>query len=252
MLRTPILNDQSVRDFEDNGFLVVRSAFDTGEMRTIEAWTRDLTATPEELGRHWVYWENNLLEPDEKIICRIENIAANHAGFARLTEALRSPVGQLLGEDAVLFKEKINFKMPGGDGFKPHQDSQAGWEAYASYFINVLVCIDEATEENGCVRVAAGHHKRGLFRPWEPLTEDDMAGMEFVSCPTRPGDLVFFDSYAPHASEPNRSERTRRLYYVTYNRASEGDHLARYYADKHKSYPPDIERDPGREYVYRV
>jgi len=28
--------------------------------------------------------------------------------------------------------------------------------------------------------------------------------------------------------------------------------LARYYADKRKSYPPDIERQPGREYVFRV
>ncbi len=35
-------------------------------------------------------------------------------------------------------------------------------------------------------------------------------------------------------------------------RMSEGDHLPRYYADKRKSYPPDIEREPGREYVFRV
>ena len=34
-------------------------------------------------------------------------------------------------------EDKINFKMPGGTGFKPHQDSQAGWEVYAKYFINV-------------------------------------------------------------------------------------------------------------------
>ena len=161
-------------------------------------------------------------------------------------------MGRLLGEDAVLFKEKINFKLPGGDGFKPHQDSQAGWEIYASYFINVLVCIDEATEENGCIQVAAGHHRGGIFRAWEPLSEDDMEGMEFVSCPTRPGDLVFFDSYTPHCSRPNLSGNSRRIYYVTYNRASEGDHLERYYADKRKSYPPDIEREAGRDYVYRV
>jgi len=31
-----------------------------------------------------------------------------------------------------------------------------------------------------------------------------------------------------------------------------GDHLAQYYADKRKSYPPDIERDPDKEYVFRV
>ena len=48
------------------------------------------------------------------------------------------------------------------------------------------------------------------------------------------------------------SDTVRRLYFATYNRVSEGDHLARYYADKRQSYPPDIERQPGKEYVFRV
>jgi hypothetical protein len=42
------------------------------------------------------------------------------------------------------------------------------------------------------------------------------------------------------------TDATRRLYYATYNRASAGDHMARYYADKHKNYPPDIDRQAGR------
>ncbi len=137
--------------------------------------------------------------------------------------------------------------MRGGDGLKPHQDSQAGWDAYATLFVTVLISIDEATEENGCLRIAAGEHQRGLLRGWEPLTEEDMTGMDFAVCPTRPGDLVFIDSYTPHRSEPNRSDTVRRLYFATYNRLSEGDHLARYYADKRQSYPPDIERQPGKE-----
>ncbi|HIE20029.1 MAG TPA: phytanoyl-CoA dioxygenase family protein, partial [Rhodospirillales bacterium] len=66
------------------------------------------------------------------------------------------------------------------------------------------------------------------------------------------GDVIFFDCYAPHASEPNLTDQTRRLYYATYNRLSEGDHLAQYYADKHKNYPPDIDREPGKDYVFRV
>ncbi len=91
-----------------------------------------------------------------------------------------------------------------------------------------------------------------MFKSWEPLTDDDMADMEFVLCPTKPGDVVFFDCYAPHASEPNMTDQTRRIFYATYNRLSEGEHMAQYYADKHKNYPPDIDRDPGKEYVFRV
>ena len=42
------------------------------------------------------------------------------------------------------------------------------------------------------------------------------------------------------------------MLYVTYNRRADGDHRLRYYADKRRSFPPDCEREPGREYVYRV
>ena len=252
MLSTPALNDDQLNDFDRDGYLIVRAAFNAREVAAIETWTRELAALPEETGRHWVYREKSLLDPGREILSRIENIAAFHEGFAQLTEVLKVSVDQLLGEEAVLFKEKINFKMPGGDGFKPHQDSQAGWDTYASYFVNVLVSIDETTIENGCLMLVPGFHRRGLFRSWEPLTEKDMEGMSFVPCETRPGDLVLFDSYAPHASEPNLSASARRLYYVTYNRLSEGDHLAQYYADKHRNYPPNIDREAGKEYVFRV
>ena len=174
------------------------------------------------------------------------------AGVAKVAEALKAPVAQLLDEPAVLFKEKINFKMPGGGGFAPHQDSQAGWDTYADFFISALVSIDRATLENGCLQLAAGHHKSGLVKSWEPLNEDDMKGMCFEPVPTAPGDIVFFDCYAPHASEANMSDTIRRIYYATYNRASAGDHMAQYYADKHKNFPPDIDRDPDKEYVFRV
>jgi len=84
------------------------------------------------------------------------------------------------------------------------------------------------------------------------LTEEEMRGMAFVPHPARPGDVAFFDSYVPHRSGPNLTAEPRRVLYVTYNRASEGDHRLRYYADKRKSYPPDCEREPGKQYVYKV
>jgi ectoine hydroxylase-related dioxygenase (phytanoyl-CoA dioxygenase family) len=252
VLHAPRLVDEQITSFAREGFLVVRDAFDRDEIAAVAAWSDELAVRPEEPGKHWVYHEKSRLEPGVDLISRIENIAPFHDGFAELTEALRGSVGQLLGEEAVLFKEKINFKMPGGDGFKPHQDSQAGWERYAGLFITVAVCIDEATLENGCLQLVAGHHRGGRFREWEPLSEGELAGMEFVPYPTRPGDLIYIDSYAPHASEPNLTNRIRRMYFATYNRRSEGDHLAAYYADKHQSYPPDIDRLQGREYVFRV
>ena len=67
-----------------------------------------------------------------------------------------------------------------------------------------------------------------------------------------PGDVLLFDSYVPHASKPNFTDAARRILYLTYNRASDGDYRAQYYADKRASFPPEIEREPGVEYKFRV
>ena len=252
MLSTLALSDDQLRAFKDDGFLIARSLFTAEQIAMISEWSDEMLARPEESGKHWVYHEKSLSSDDIELVSRIENISPFHDGFRNLTEALRGPVTKLLGEEAVLFKEKINFKMPGGAGFKPHQDSQAGWDIYTDFFISVLVSIDAATIENGCLELCAGHHKRGLFESWKPLSEADMQGMNFRPAPTEPGDVVFFDCYAPHQSAPNMSNTTRRIYYVTYNRASDGDHMAQYYSDKHKNFPPDIDRDAGNEYVFQV
>jgi len=252
MLTTPVLSPQQIGDFKRDGFVVTPGVFNAAEVAVVAAAMNDLVALPEEPGKHWVYWEDSRLDPAKKIISRIENISPYVPDFKELSAALEAPVGQLLGEKAALFKEKINFKYPGADGFKPHQDSQAGWWDYADYFITVMVCVDEATEENGCLQLVAGHHQKGLIREWEPLNEEDTGKMDFVMAPTRPGDVAYFDSYAPHGSEPNMSDTMRRLYFATYSRLSDGDFLDQYYADKRKTYPPDIEREAGREYKFRV
>ena len=252
MLNTPILNQEQIKQFKRDGFLIIKNGFNQYDVDAIESWTTELANMPEKTGAHWVFHENSKLDPNVELISRIEYISPFHQGFAELGNSLKYPVAQLLNEAAVLFKEKINFKMPGSDGFKPHQDSQAGWQDYADYFISVMVCIDEATIDNGCLQMVSGFQKTGLYREWEPLTDDDMADMEFIHYPTKPGDIVFFDCYTPHASEPNLTDSTRRLYFATYNKQSEGEHLNRYYADKYKSYPPDIDRVAGKEYVFRV
>ena len=244
-----------IEGFECDGFVIVRGLFDQDEVTCMRAWTDEVQAWPERPGEYMMYFEESLLEPGKRVLNRLENYYPYHRGCAELLDGdkLKGRVGELLGEPAVLFKDKINFKMPGGDGFKPHQDQQAGWGTYAPYFITALVSIDEATLENGCLELVAGRHKEGLIgEEWTPIDGSALSEESFVPCPTKPGDAVFFNSFAPHGSKPNLTDQTRRVLYVTYNAASRGDHRAQYYADKRKSYPPDIEREPGREYVFRV
>ncbi|HLI12855.1 MAG TPA: phytanoyl-CoA dioxygenase family protein [Alphaproteobacteria bacterium] len=241
--------------WERDGFLVTRGLLDATAARDLARWCDELAAWPEVPGRHMVYHEASLIEPGRRLVQRIENFHPYHDGFRALIDGrhLHRRVEALLGEPALLFKDKINFKSPGGDGFKPHQDQQAGWWRYASLFVTALVAVDAATAENGWLELAAGHHRRGLVgRPWEPLDDAEMAAMTFEPCPLAPGDVVFFDSFAPHRSGPNLSAKPRRALYVTWNRLREGDHRARYFAEKRRSFPPDIEREPGKDYRFRV
>lgn len=235
-----------------DGYLVVRGFFGAGETADLLRWTVELETAPEEAGRHWVYREDSLTEPRRRVIQRIENICPFHAGFDALVRhgALSRWTSALMGGPVVLFKDKINFKMPGGPGFKAHQDQQAGWSRYAPIFVTAMVSIDPAMLENGCLEVAPGRHREGLLgEEWNPLDE---TGLALRPVPTDPGDVIFFDSFVPHASKPNFTDRPRRILYQTHNLASDGDHRHRYYAEKHAAFPPDIERDAGKTYVFRV
>lgn len=245
---------RQLQDYRRDGFLVVRGLFNHAAIQEIAAWTDELAATPEQPGRMMMYFEPSLFEPGARLLSRIENFYPYHADFARfLSGELCRFSGQLLGAPAVLFKEKINFKLPGADGFKPHQDVQAGWDRYASAHLTALIGIDPATRESGCLELVAGAHQRGLIGvAWQPLDDALATRMPFTPCETLPGDAIFFDSFTPHRSAPNHSPHPRRVLYATYNRHSEGDHRIRYYRDKRASYPPDCEREPGKVYVFRV
>ncbi len=248
------LSSAQVEAFARDGYLVVPGFFAADTMADLERWIEELVARPEAPGGHWVFHEADRRAAGATVLSRIENFCSFHEPLRRLLTGPRvmRSLALLLGEPAVLFKDKINFKLPGSGGFEPHQDVQAGWDRYADLHVTLLVSIDAATAENGCLELAPGWHERGLLgEPWKPLG-DAVPDAAYVACPTARGDAVFFDSYVPHRSAPNATDAPRRILYVTYNRLSAGDQRARYYADKHASYPPDIERVGGREYVYRV
>jgi ectoine hydroxylase-related dioxygenase (phytanoyl-CoA dioxygenase family) len=249
-----LLSDEQVEKFHRDGYLVVRGMYSPEEVDEISRWTEEVVAYPEVPGKYMMYFEQSRVD-GSRILCRIENFVPYHEGFAKLITARRmqQAVSELFGEEAVLFKDKINFKLPGGDGFKEHQDVQAGWDDFADLHITAMIAIDETNEANGSLEMIAGMHRQGVLGSmWAPLTDEDTHHARYVPVHCQPGDAVFFDSYAPHRSQPNRTDQARRVLYITYNKASQGDSRSKYYADKRRNYPPDIERDPDREYAFKV
>jgi 2-aminoethylphosphonate dioxygenase len=249
------LSGLALEHYALKGWVVVPGFFSAAQTAKLVRFADEICELPEVAGKQMIYREPSLLAAQARVFQRVENFCSYHIGFDKLIRSgrLKSAVEQVLGTSAVLFKEKINFKMSGGAGFEPHQDQQAGWTRYAPLFVTALVSIDPATIENGCLEIANCPRQSKLIgREWEPLAASEMAGLELMPVPTRPGDVVFFDSFVPHASGPNLTSDRRRVLYVTYNRASDGDHRISYYEDKRASFPPDIERLPGREYRFRV
>ena len=144
-----------------------------------------------------------------------------------ITEVL----ADLFGEPAILFKEKINYKHPGGGGFAPHQDATA--YRFVDHHISVMVPLDVATRASGCLWFS--DRQDGIV-PNEAgcISPEWVATQEWAPIEVGPGDLVFFDSYSPHYSETNCTLGSRRALYLTYNRQSDGDFRDEYYADKHR------------------
>jgi ectoine hydroxylase-related dioxygenase (phytanoyl-CoA dioxygenase family) len=116
-----------------------------------------------------------------------------------------------------------------------------------------MVALDETNEQNGSLEMIPAMHDKGVLgQMWAPLSDQDTANIPYEAVHCQPGDTVFFDSFAPHRSGPNNTAKARRVLYITYNKSAEGDSREKYYAEKRKNYPPDIERDPNKDYSFRV
>jgi ectoine hydroxylase-related dioxygenase (phytanoyl-CoA dioxygenase family) len=212
---------------------------------------------PDAPGKYMKYYEENRKAPEAgKLLSRIENFTQYNPGLDFLLTGDKLPVmcSDLFKERAIMYKEKINYKLPGGAGFAPHQDVAAGWWMYKqSLHISCLVSIDPATVSNGCLEVVAGKHTEGMMsEEWKEIPLAKVESMKWEMVPTEPGDVLFFDSYVPHRSGPNDTDSSRRVLYVTYVKESEGDFRDRYYADKRANFPPDCEREAGKKYEYKI
>jgi len=255
---TQALSSDQIARFKKDGFLCLRAEewCKISEVQALIDWTTELQELPETPGKWMKYFETSDKD-GSRILQRMENFFPYHRGMSDIfgnQSKVAQMVSELMGETAILYKEKINFKLPGGDGFEPHQDHAAGWWRHGhTYHVSVLVTIDEATVENGCLELVRGEHTKGLLGPeYKAVPEALVQKFKWELHPSKPGDIVFFDSFVPHRSQKNNTSKGRRVLYITYNKESEGDYYEQYYIDKRKTLPPDCEREPGKEYKYLI
>lgn len=218
-----------VGHYRQQGWLLTEMLAAAGQAE-LRHWVEEVAAWPDD-GDGWLH-HREMTNAGAKL-CRSENLIPFHAGLRELltSGSLVETASALLGEPAVLYKEKINYKLPGGAGYAPHQDAPA--YRFVDVHVSCMVAIDDATTGNGGLEVAAGMHHSllptddvGCIRP------DIAATLHWIPVDVRAGQTLWFHSRTPHRSGPNESPHPRRALYPTYNAASEGDLRADYYHQK--------------------
>lgn len=221
--------DNAKEQFDQQGWLLT-DGLNPADTDRIRSWVDEISAWPDTLNAWLHYREATDTGP---ALCRTENFVPYHEKMRKfLTEGpMLATAGLLLGEPAVLYKEKINYKLAGGAGYSPHQDAPA--YRFIEIHISCLVAIDDSTLENGCLEVASGVHQEilptdetGCINPAVAKT------LNWAPVELKAGQTLWFHSRTPHRSGPNHSESSRRAIYPTYNARSEGDLRTEYYEQK--------------------
>ncbi|HAN30197.1 MAG TPA: phytanoyl-CoA dioxygenase [Myxococcales bacterium] len=239
--------EQQQRDFQTRGYIRLRGSLDGSALTELRSWVDDLTSWPEMPGK-WMKWFER--DGDKRTLCRMEDLLPHHEGLRDwcYSATLTDLVSSLMGEKAVLFKEKINFKLPGGGAYGAHQDAPAFASYGHHYHITAMVAVDPATATNGALEMGPPCGRGTILSQRSDGTLSGEDEMSWRLEPLDAGDIIFFDSYVPHRSHPNQSDRSRRAFFITWNQASLGEVRQQYFADKRRLFPPECERQDGVDY----
>jgi hypothetical protein len=232
-----------VEHFRELGWVAV-DAVSPAAARALAGWVDEIAALADGTDGILQHFEGT---DDGPVLCRTENFVPIHAGLRALlcTGELVDVAGALLGEQAVLYKEKVNYKLAGGAGYAPHQDAPA--YPMIDVHVSAMVAVDDADEGNGCLEVVSR-----CFDEVLPLDERGciapsvVAGLAWETVPLMAGQTLWFHSRTPHRSGANTSSRARRALYPTYNAAREGDLRDAYYAAKRDAFAATPPGDRAR------
>ncbi|KIX95059.1 uncharacterized protein Z520_09369 [Fonsecaea multimorphosa CBS 102226] len=242
--------EEQMQFFRKNGYLILRNVLSEEETKDLQRWAQEVHDWPTDANSPWMPYEE-INAQGQTVLCRTENYANSHAGLNGLLrgQKLLNLLKQLSGEDMLLFKEKINYKLAGSGGFAPHVDSTAYTHIKNIKHLAILLAVDPSDMSNGGLEVVEGSHEMNV-----PIGEDNCIEPDWVKqqkwtpVELKAGQVLVFGSYLAHRSGANHSNQDRKALYATYNCAREGDLHDEYYAHRKVVWPPAQLRKKGEEY----
>jgi len=258
------------QSFQRQGFVYLKQFFTPDEVRLLTSWAEEISSKSRKAMNDAAaagetlesFILNNPTVPvvvpeakDVTQICRAEDfVTPSFDPFLSLPKKIAETMGNLFGEDYIVFKDKLNFKWPGGGAFPPHQDYPAYEFLDSTFHATAMLTIDPASIENGCLRVpkdwvskvegdkSVDQEKLAVGRAVLPyhkggksngnILEEYSDRMDWICLNTEPSELVIFSSFVPHYSEVNDSNKPRRAMFLTYSRLAEGHQRDKYYHAK--------------------
>lgn len=140
--------------------------------------------------------------------------------FSR-TQKLKALTEELGFTNPLLAQSMYLFKQPGvGAEIACHQDASFIYTTPSSV-MGFWFALEDATIENGCLRVLPGGHKLGLKSrfirtesgdKFVDLHDEAFPQDGFVPLEVKKGTLIILDGQLPHLSEANLSETSRHAY----------------------------------------
>jgi len=232
------------KDYWDRGFAVIRGVFPEAEIAELAGYFDEILAKGVGLEKTTKQGlaEFRVVPIAGKPTLKFAKWASSvHEGLTRFRTSPRllSLVTPLLGPDLRQITNQMHWKNPGdGVSFQMHQDCtfrkpDAAYRDLFGGFLQTAIAVDPSTVENGCLQlVPTSHLERkalleGGYEGWEandanrkvlerlPPSEDGLM---------RPGDVLIWNPFTIHGSQPNRSSRSRRVYINGFARASDCDH----------------------------
>ena len=248
------MENEYFKFYQKNGWVILRNFFKKDKIEKIK---RELIKKTKKKNSFFYY---ELIKNKEKLR-RIEKIT----DFSKSTKKLlcskktENLIEKLEKEKYILFKDKLNFKFPGGKGYLPHIDGhffwkdknkkyQNGWKKYSSNFINLVLPLEASNEKNGCIYVANKNNTKKLGKTFSSITKKlvlntpnikkaDKKKFNFFPVELNVGDIFFFNWKCAHYSKNNYSKNSRMIFYATFCKKNNNKNLRKtYYYDKQNSY----------------
>ena len=153
-------------------------------------------------------------------------------GLAARSERVVETMENLLGGEVYHYHSKLTAKFAReGGAWEWHQDYGYWYHngCLEPLMASLMIALDHATPENGCLQVLKGSHLLGRID--HDLTVGAQVGadierleeikkrLELVYCEMEPGDGLFFHCNTLHRSDANKSDKRRWTLICCYNAA---------------------------------